>query len=68
MSWRVLDCFEYPCHVGAEVESRSHRSSLIVANLGDLRWHLALARHVGAVHKQGDDADVVMAAQMKGVE
>jgi len=33
---------------------------LIVLNLGDLCWDLALARYVGAVHKQGDDADVVI--------
>jgi hypothetical protein len=64
VSRRVLDCVEYPCHVGAEIESRSYGSSLIVANLSDLRGHLALAGHPGAVHKKWDDAYVVIEGKL----
>jgi hypothetical protein len=64
VSRRVLDCVEYPCHVGAEIESRSYGSSLIVANLSDLRGHLALAGHPGAAHKKWDDAYVVIEGKL----
>ena len=64
VSWRVIDCVEYPFHVGAEIESRAYLSSVKIANLSDLRGHLALAGHAGAVHKKGDDAYVVFEGKL----
>jgi hypothetical protein len=42
----------------------TYGSSLIVANLSDLRGHLALAGHPGAVHKKWDDAGVVIEGKL----
>jgi hypothetical protein len=37
---------------------------LIITNLGDLSWQLVLAWHVGAIHKQRENANVVFEGEL----